>query len=101
MISAAIGLVAAAAAQAQEARVRVCLNAAQAREAIVAHHLADPVAVMKNAAQQSRSEALAAKLCQWNDAFVYEITLLGRDGRVTHAFTGASDGKAVSARDFR
>ena len=84
---------------AQAAPARVCLSAAEAREAIAEHHLADSFSVMRSAALQAGAQALAAKLCRWNEQFVFEITLLDRGGRVTHVFVGASDGKAVGARE--
>ena len=95
----AAGLLALAAPGAQAAGSRVCLSAAEAREAIAEHHLADSFSVMRSAALQAGAQALAAKLCRWNEQFVFEITLLDRGGRVTHVFVGASDGKAVGARE--
>ena len=78
---------------------RVCLSAPEAREAIGANRLADSLSVMISAAQQTHAEALAAKLCRWDDKFVYEITLLGRDSRVIHVFMNAADGRTVKPRD--
>ena len=90
--------VAAPPARAEADNVRVCLSPPQAREAISANRLADSLSVMKSAAQQTHAEALAAKLCRWDERFVYEITLLGRDSRVIRVFVNAADGKPVKPR---
>jgi hypothetical protein len=78
-------------------RDRVCLTAAQAREMIGLHRLADPFRVMKGAAHRFQAEALRVKLCRRKDEFNYEISLLRRDGRVIHVFLNAASGKMLRA----
>lgn len=78
---------------------RFCLSTQDARVAIVQHNLAESSSVMRNAAAQVQAEALSGKLCRWNDRYVYEITLLGRDGRVIHVFLNAMDGKTVGVQN--
>ena len=73
----------------------VCLNAAETREEVKARHLIEPFAALKFAAGQRKAEALSAKLCHIGDDFVYEITLLNRDGRIVHVEMGAATGKLV------
>ena len=95
------------AAQAAEAEPRaaaakpVCLNAADTRDQVKAHKLLEPYAALKYAAQQRKAEALSAKLCLSGDDFLYEITLLHRDGRLIHVQMDAGTGKPIAraARD--
>ena len=73
----------------------VCLNAAETRDEVKSRHLIEPFAALKFAAAQRKAEALSAKLCHIGDDFVYEITLLNRDGRIVHVEMGAATGKVV------
>ena len=74
----------------------VCLNAADTREQVKAHKLLEPYAALKSAAQQRKAEALSAKLCVSGDEFIYEITLLHRDGRLDPRPDGGRDRQARS-----
>jgi uncharacterized membrane protein YkoI len=101
--AAVLGLaMAAVAAHAAEAELRpapakpACLNAAETREEVKAHRLLEPFAALKFAAAQRKAEALSAKLCHNGDDFIYEITLLHRDGRLVHVEMEADTGKLVS-----
>ena len=80
---------------------RACLPPSETREEIKARHLREPFAVLKSAAAQFKAEALSAKLCHLGDEFVYEITLLHRDGRLVHAVMNAATGKLIGARNAR
>jgi uncharacterized membrane protein YkoI len=82
-------------------RQRVCLGPAEAREAIAAHRLTEPFPAMRNAASQMRAEAVGERLCRWNEEYVYEITLLRRDGRVIRLFVDAASGKPVGSTNDR
>jgi uncharacterized membrane protein YkoI len=73
-----------------------CLNAADTREQVKAHKLIEPFAALKSAAQQRKAEALSAKLCVSGDDYVYEITLLNRDGRLIHVQMEAATGKLIA-----
>ena len=92
----------AAAVQAAEADLHpaaqkpVCLSAAETREEVKAHRLIEPFAALKSAASQRKAEALSARLCHNGDDFIYEITLLHRDGRLVHVEMEADSGKLVS-----
>jgi uncharacterized membrane protein YkoI len=77
---------------AADAAERTCLDAAQTRAAVAEHHLTDPGSAQRTAAQSARAEALRSRLCRWNDEYVYEITLLRRDGKVMHVNVRAADG---------
>ena len=73
-----------------------CLNAAETRETVKSRHLLEPFAALKFAGAQRRAEALSAKLCRTGEDFVYEITLLLRDGRLVHVEMEAASGKIAS-----
>ncbi|MDB5643858.1 MAG: uncharacterized protein JWN07_3175 [Hyphomicrobiales bacterium] len=77
---------------------RACLSAAETRENVSAHHLREPMALLREAASQTRAEPLNARLCRWNEQFVYEMSLLRRDGRVVRVFVDAASGSRVNAR---
>lgn len=74
----------------------VCLNPAETREAVKARRLIEPFAALKSAATQRKAEALSARLCHVGDEFLYEITLLHRDGRLVHVEMNAATGKLLS-----
>jgi hypothetical protein len=73
-----------------------CLNAAETRELVKSRHLLEPFAALKFASAQRKAEALTAKLCRTGDDFIYEITLLHRDGRLVHVDMEAGTGKIAS-----
>ncbi len=73
-----------------------CLNAAETREMVKSRHLLEPFAALKFAGAQRKAEALSAKLCRTGDDFIYEITLLHRDGRLVHVEMDAGSGKIGS-----
>ena len=74
----------------------VCLNAAETRELVKSRRLLEPFAALKSAGAQRKAEALSAKLCRTGDDFIYEITLLHRDGRLVHVEMEAGTGKIAS-----
>jgi uncharacterized membrane protein YkoI len=80
-----------------EARLKpVCLSAAETREQVKAHKLLEPFVALKTASAQRQAEALSARLCRANDKFIYEITLLHNDGRLSHVDMEADSGKPIS-----
>ncbi len=80
---------------------RACLTATQAREKIALHKLAEPFRLMKDAAHRYQAEALRVKLCRRKDEFIYEISLLQRDGRVIRVFLKASNGQFIRATNTK
>ena len=83
---------------------RVCaaaLTAAQAREMIALHRLAEPFRLMKAAAHRFQAEAIGVKLCRRREEYIYVISLLRRDGRVIHVFLNALTGKIVRATNAK
>ena len=91
-----------AAAKAAEAELHavaakpVCLNAAETRDIVKSRRLLEPFAALKFAGAQRKAEALSARLCRAGDDFIYEITLLHRDGRLVHVEMEAASGKIAS-----
>ncbi len=63
-------------------------------ETVASHKLIGPANALKRARRDSGRAADESALCRWNDEFVYEITLLRRNGKVVHVFTNAADGEA-------
>lgn len=80
-------------ARAAEDGGRQCYSRAETRERIHAEGLAEPFAVVKSTAGALRAEALGARLCRSDGAFVYEINLLDRNGRIIHAVVDAVTGR--------
>jgi hypothetical protein len=78
---------------------RVCYKPAEARDRVSSHKLHEPFALMRDASAFAHAEALAGRLCHWNDLDIYEITLLRPDGRVIHVFMNAASGQLVGARN--
>ena len=73
----------------------VCLSASETRDEVKAHKLIEPFVALKSAAQQRKAEALSARLCHTGDEFIYEITLLHRDGRLARVQMEAGTGKMI------
>jgi hypothetical protein len=73
-----------------------CLSAADTPDVVKAHKLLEPYAALKSAAQQRKAEALSAKLCISGDDYIYVITLLHRDGKLTHVQMDAGTGKLIA-----
>lgn len=77
------------------ARTR-CLSTAQTRETIEARRLIDPFPCMRAAAREQNGEALGARLCLREEAFIYEIRVLRPDGRLVRLYYDATTGKPHS-----
>jgi uncharacterized membrane protein YkoI len=88
------------AAEARGATQPVCLNAAETRKEVRAHNLLEPFVALKTAAAQRKAEALSARLCRAGDEFIYEITLLHRDGRLVRLEMEADSGKLISRAPY-
>jgi hypothetical protein len=70
-----------------------CYSIADTRREIAEHKLADPFPSMQAASVMAQAEALSARLCRSGDIFVYEISLLRRDGRIVKTLVDAASGK--------
>ena len=93
----AIGLSAPAA-----AAERSCLSQAEQRAAISNGQAVTLAAAIRSARGSVRGrgarEVVRARLCREADGLVYVLTVLTRDGKVTHTSVDATSGKVVDAR---
>lgn len=76
---------------------RKCYTSAESRERVVSANLREPFALMRKASAMTQAEALAGKLCRWNDRDIYEISLLRRDGMLIHVYMDAATGQVLGA----
>ena len=74
------------------ADVSSCLTREQ-RHAAQASGKVVPLAQAKRAVSAHRGEVVRAKLCLGQNGLVYLLTLLARDGKVTHVAVDASSGR--------
>lgn len=75
-----------------------CMNAAQTREAVAEHKLIPPMRAARNIEKSTRAEPLQSRLCQSHEAFIYELTLLRRDGKVIRLFINAANGAVLKRK---
>ena len=75
-----------------------CPSAKESREMVVASHLLEPLQVMKNLTSLSRSEPVSIKLCRWDSVYIYDVTLLHKDGKLLRVFVDAISGKTVNPK---
>ncbi|HUO55103.1 MAG TPA: hypothetical protein VMU18_10195 [Rhodoblastus sp.] len=78
---------------------RKCYSPAETRERVAGGKLREPYEMMRKASAMTHAEALAGKLCRWNDEDIYVISLLRRDGALIRVFMNAVTGKVVTGRD--
>ncbi len=74
-----------------------CLPPSEARTVITRNKLANPLPALRSIAQRGRAEPLRSRLCRMDDRFVYEMTMLRRDGKVVRVFVDAQDGRTPVA----
>lgn len=86
-------------AAAQVEPVHACLSPQETRESVAAYQLREPLSLLRDAARETRAEPLKSRLCRWNEQFVYEMSLLRRDGRVLRVFVDAASGTKIPARE--
>ena len=77
---------------------RFCLNPKDARDALDKNKFTDPAAALRSAAAVAHADPLRSRLCRWNEDYVYEITLLRRDGKVMQVVIKADDGSLMTSR---
>ncbi len=85
-------------AEAVKPAAALCLNPAETREALSQHKFTDPAAALRSAAAVAHADPLRSRLCRLKEDYVYEVTLLRRDGKVMRVFIKAEDGSLVDAR---
>lgn len=77
-------------------RVRGCIQPAQAHELLIEQKFVAPFRALREAIRAGQGEAVGVQLCRLGEAFVYDITLLQRDGRVSHTLVNARTGAAMA-----
>jgi hypothetical protein len=81
---------------------RVCLTKAEQRAALSGGQTVTLAAAIRSARGSVRGhgarEVVRARLCREEKGLVYQLTLLARDGKVTHTEVDATSGKVVNAR---
>ncbi|RXF75439.1 PepSY domain-containing protein [Hansschlegelia zhihuaiae] len=75
-----------------------CLSAREARGAIRANRAVTLVKAMRAAREAWDGEVIDYKLCTYDGALAYELTLLNTDGRVARVRVEAANGKLVGVR---
>jgi uncharacterized membrane protein YkoI len=79
-----------------------CLTKAEQRAAIAHGQAVTLAAAIRSVRGSVRGrgarEVVKARLCREPDGLVYVLTVLARNGKVTHATVDASSGKIVDAR---
>ena len=80
----------------------VCLSKSEQRAAISNGHAVPIATAMRSVKTASRSrssrEVIKARLCREQKGLVYVLTVLYRDGTVTHTNVDATSGKVVDIR---
>jgi uncharacterized membrane protein YkoI len=81
---------------------RSCLSKAEQRAAISNGQAVTLAAAIRSVRGSVRGrgarEVVRARLCREGDSLVYVLTVLARDGKVTHTTVDATSGKVVDAR---
>ena len=77
-------------------RVHGCMPPAQAREIMIAQQFVAPFRAVGEATRAQGGETVGLQLCLAGDVFVYDVTLLRRDGRVSHTLVDAHTGAILT-----
>jgi uncharacterized membrane protein YkoI len=93
-------LVSACAGAAMAAELSGCLGKEQQRAALAAGRVIS-LSDAKRAVDARKGEVVRAQLCQRQIGLVYLLTLLARDGKVTHLTVDAASGRLASGSERR
>ena len=77
-------------------RVHGCMSPAQARDVLIEQKFVAPFRALGEAARSGGGEVVGLQLCLSGDIFVYDVTLLRRDGRVTHTLVDPHSGTVLA-----
>lgn len=79
-------------------RSGACLTVSERREAIASREAIPLSAAVRALRERGRhGEVVRASLCRRDDQLVYELTLLGRSGKVTRAVINAGNGELLGS----
>jgi uncharacterized membrane protein YkoI len=102
LATATVLMVLAAPAQAASAEHRTCLSRVEQRAALSKGQAVTLEAAIRSARAsvhgRGTREVVRARLCREDQGLVYLLTLLTRDGKVTHTAVDATSGKVVDVR---
>ena len=79
----------------QQPRALACLPPSEARAVIARNKLANPLPALRSASRRAQAEPLRSRLCRVDERFVYEMTMLRRDGKVVRVFVDAQDARTL------
>ena len=82
----------------EEPQPLACVPRPRARELFFEKGLVPPIRAMRRAAELTGAEPIDIQLCSFHGGFVYDVTLLGRDGPVTHRLMSATTGAPLGER---
>lgn len=80
-----IALVDPSVARAEPSNERHCYSVKESRDAVRENALPEPLTVFRNIATGANASILGVVLCRTRNRLVYEVKLLGRDGRITRS----------------
>ena len=88
---------AAPAAEAAKEKPRVCLSKSEQKAAISNGQAVTLAQAIRSVRGRGGREVVNAQLCREERGLVYLLTVLARDGKVTHMTVDATSGKVVGA----
>jgi len=75
---------------------QTCLSSGDLREAVAEKRVVEPVAAIRAArAAVPRADIVRANLCRRNEALVYMLTALRKDGQFVHVMVDARSGQVA------
>lgn len=77
-------------------RVVNCTPAGQAHDLLIQQKFVAPFRALGEALRGGQGDAVGVQLCRLGELFVYDITMLQRDGRVLHTLVNARTGVIVA-----
>jgi uncharacterized membrane protein YkoI len=75
-----------------------CLSKEQRRAVVAAGQVVRLAAAIRMAHVRRGGEVIKARLCKGPSGFVYVLTLLARDGKVTRTTVDATNGTVIGSR---
>jgi hypothetical protein len=70
----------------------LCVGPGKARRLVLDQNLVPPIRAMRQAAAASGAEPIDIQLCWFHGALVYDVTLLDRNGPMTHRLMSGMTG---------
>ena len=80
---------------AEETQHRVCLSSDQQRVEIASGHVVKLEVALRSLKGRKRGDVIDVRLCRGEKGLVYMLTVLAKDGKVTHVTIDATNGSLV------